>query len=82
MRHFLFFALVAIAMVACDPPRSQQSTKAVVIDSVDGKTSTGHYQYKLNYISYGVVDYDFSYYQYEIGDTIIIHDRFRGRDIR
>lgn len=82
MRNFLFFALVAIAMVACEPPKSQQTTKAVVLDSIDKKLSTGHTQYKLSYISYGVVDYDFSYYKYEIGDTILVHDKFRGRDIR
>jgi hypothetical protein len=82
MRKIIFFALVAIAMVACEPPKSQQRTRAVVLDSVDKQLSTGHHQYKLSYISYGVVDYEFSYFQYEIGDTILVLDKFRGRDIR
>ena len=82
MKKTIFFALVAIAMVACEPPKSQQRTKAVVLDSMPKQLSTGHTQYKLSYISYGVVDYDFSYFQYEVGDTILVHDKFRGRDIR
>jgi len=78
----ILFLAIMCALSSCDPPKSQQRTKAVVLDCLPEKTSTGHVQYRLDYISYGVVDYDFSYYQYEIGDTILVHDKFRGQDIQ
>ena len=82
MRNSLFFTFMVIAIMSSCTPKSAMTTKAVVLDCVPEKTSSGHIQYKLKYISYGVVDYDFSFYQYEIGDTILVHDRFRGRDIK
>jgi hypothetical protein len=78
----IMFLVLTSALSSCDPPRSQQRTKAVVIDCLPKKTSTGHVQYRLNYLSYGVVDHEFSYFQYEIGDTILVFDKFRGQDIK
>ena len=77
----MIIMLLALIASSCTP-KSQMMTKAVVLDCSPEKTSTGHVQYRLKYLSYDVVDYDFNYFQYEIGDTIIVHDKFRNTDIQ
>lgn len=73
-RH-IFFVLVAIAMVSCGPPKSQQRTKAIVLDSTQTGT-TGTFKYKLKYIEYDVVDFEFAIVGFDIGDTIFVYDKF------
>ena len=80
MKRILFFALIAIATLSCTP-KSAMITKAVVLDN-KFEESVGQYNTKLVLIEYGVVDYQFSYQNYEIGDTICVHDPYRNSKIQ
>ena len=77
MRKILFFALVAIAITSCGPPKSQQRTKAVVLDFKQ-TGQTGTFKYKVKYLKYDVVDFEFAMVGYDVGDTIFIHDKFNN----
>jgi hypothetical protein len=80
MRKTIFFTLLVIATLSCTP-KSAMMTKAVIIDStpraVDSQT-----RYKVALLSYDVVDYVVAYAEYEAGDTILIHDKYRNYEIR
>ena len=80
MKRILFFALIAIATLSCTP-KSAMITKAVVLDN-KFEESVGQYNTKLVLIEYGVVYYQFSYQNYEIGDTIFVHDPYRNSKIQ
>ncbi len=56
-------------------------TRAVVIDN-KFEESVGQYNTKLCYLEYGIVDYQFSYQNYEAGDTLMVHDKYREMDIK
>jgi len=75
----LFLAFMC-ALSSCTP-KSAMWTKAVVIDSkpraTDAQTS-----YKIHLFKYRVTDYFVTYQTYDIGDTILVHDRWRNYDIR
>jgi len=75
MRKIIFFALVAIAITSCGTPKSQQRTKAVVLDFTQ-TGQTGTFKYKLRFLEYNVVDFEFALVGFDIGDTIYVHDKF------
>jgi hypothetical protein len=80
MKKIIFFALVAIATLSCTP-KSARMTKAVIIDSkpraVDAQTT-----YKVELPAYGISDFVVAYHKYEVGDTVLIHDKYRNYEIR
>ena len=80
MKKIIFFALIAIATLSCTP-ESAKMTKAVVLDN-KFEEAVGQYNTKLVYLEYGVVDYQFSYQNYEKGDTIMVHDIYRNCEVQ
>ena len=79
-KKIIFFALIAIAMLSCTP-KSAMTTKAVVLQTQWSSASMQH-KMKVKYLSYGVVDVTFTTFEYEVGDTIFIHDKFQSRSIK
>jgi hypothetical protein len=80
MRNNLFFTFMVIAIMSSCTPESARTTKAVVLDN-KFEDSVGQYHTKLAYLSYGVVDYIYSYVNYDAGDTIFVHDPFWNREM-
>lgn len=76
----LVAVIIVMAVTSCTP-KSAMMTKAVIMDSelraTDSQTS-----YKVEVLSYDVIDYFVAYQKYEIGDTILIHDKWRNYEIR
>ena len=67
-------------MSSCTP-KSAMMTKAVILDSKPRTTDTKTW-YRVNVITYGIKDQIVVYAIHNIGDTILIHDRYRDLDIR
>ncbi len=73
----LFLALVSASCT----PKSAMMTKAVILDSKP-RTTDSQMWYYVNLPTYGIKDRIVMYGLYEIGDTILIHDKWRNYEIR
>ena len=80
MKKTIFFTLLVIAIASCTP-KSAMMTKAVVLDSKPRATDAQMWYY-VNVPTYGIKDRVVTYALYEIGDTILIHDKWRNYEIR
>ena len=76
----LFLALMCAVSTSCTP-KSAMWTKAVVLDSKPRATDAQMWYY-VNVPTYGIKDRVVTYALYEIGDTILIHDKWRNYEIR
>ena len=73
--------LVSLCAISSCTPKSARTTKAVIIDSKPGSV-LGTWNYKLAYLEYGVVDFKIDKGFFDVGDTIFVHDKYQGRNIK
>lgn len=80
-RLSLIVILAIVAGITSCTPKSAMNTKVVVLDATQ-LSIEGRLEYKVRYISYDVVDYIYTPFEFTEGDTIMVHDKYRNRDIR
>lgn len=81
MKRTIFFAIIAIVTLFSCTPESSKMTKAVILDSRE-RVTDAQTHYVVYLPSYKVKDYVIMYPEFEIGDTILIHDRWRNFKIQ
>lgn len=77
----ILFLVFMCAMMSSCTPKSAMMTRAVIIDSKP-RTTDAQMWYYVNLPTYGIKDRVVSYALYEVGDTILIHDKWRNYEIR
>jgi hypothetical protein len=82
MRTLLLIVATAMMLltVSCTP-KSAMRARAVVLDSKP-RISDSMITYKVRVLHYNITDFVSVYQQYEVGDTILIYDKYRNYEIR
>ena len=80
-KYILMLTIAIVVVVSSCTPKSAKTTKAIVLETTWSSASMQH-KAKVKYISYGVVDVAFTTFEYEVGDTIFVFDKFRDRSIK
>jgi len=73
----LFLAFISASCT----PKSAMMTKAVILDSKP-RTTDAQTWYYVNLLTYDIKDRVVMYGSWEVGDTILVHDRWRNLDIQ
>jgi len=82
MRQLLLLVAISIVLVVTScTPKSAMMTKAVILDSKPRTTDTQTWYY-VKLLTYDVKDRVVMYGSWDVGDTILIHDRWRNYEIR